>query len=327
MKDIALHINYLLLRHNWLTVMGLGAFICEYKAAFFDSDSNTWFPPCRRVRFIAGKFPEDNILLKSLLKKYDVTVRQGRELIDDFATNTLTEIQNSGFCEYSNFGRFHKTESGNIVFKSVESPEQTNSQLGYFPVDLKISEIGNLDQTQVEENRVDLAQKFNLEKNYYLPINKRFFRSVACIMLFVVLALSFVMPTEIAPQLDSIAIQQLPSSETLIKKTETQQTVAVVSEVKKTEPQIAEEKINTNANPEACKYHLIVGTFSNEAEARKYMSMQKDGDYQLILLPSKTLYRVACASSDRFDDLQQELNSSRLRTAYKDAWIWSSKRK
>lgn len=327
MKDIALHINYLLLRHNWLAVTGFGAFVCEYKAAFFDEESNTWFPPCRRVRFIAGKFPEDNILLKSLLKKYDVSVREAREMINSFADETISEIQLTGKCEYPGLGKFHKTDAGNIVFKSEEKPEQVNAQLGFEPIDLSSlsqtnSEIYSLPEED-DELTNELAGKFNVDKNYYLPINKQFFRSAACILLFVLMSLSFVVPTNVAPQIGFTAstkaqeIETPVSHESTAKPATSTQAAAVAT--------ITEDEIANN-DPADCKYHLIVGTFSNEAEARKYIAMQEGGEYELTLLPTKTLYRVACASSDRFDELQQELNSSRLRTNYKEAWIWSAKK-
>lgn len=317
-----------MLRHNWLSIAGLGAFVCEHKAAYFDAINNIWYPPCRRVRFIYGIFPEDNILLKSVIRKYNVSVKEGRSLINEFVGNTLAKIQVYGKCEHPGLGVFIKSDSGNILFKRFESPERIYSKLGYHPVD--ISQITHISEIEKEEKYVkndinhtsNITEKFNFEKNYYLPINKLFIKSAACILLFIAVALSFVVPTNVAPQI-KLAAQEKQSTEISYEVEDSSDSMS--SPVPKA---IEEAPLNNMDNirtpSEHYRYHLIVGTFRNEEEARRYMTMQEGGDYDLTLLPTKTLYRVACASSNHFEELQKELNSSKFKTNYKEAWIWIS---
>ncbi len=314
-----------MLRHNWVSVSDMGAFVCEHKSAYFDVASNVWYPPCRRIRFIFGKFPEDNILLKSVIRKHDVKVMQAKELINNFATNTISEINSTGKCEYPEFGIFYKSDSGNIIFKSVHSPEQNNYESGLETVDLNVlSNIGKSNKDPEVSSMITEPKelkKLDFEKNYYLPINKIFVKSVACIMLIIGLAWSFVVPTEITPLQNKTIIITKVSDDNNIKKNHKEDIInesGNESSVKK------DSSDRSDCIPEEYQYHLIVGTFHNKKEALKYISMNEHRDYKLTLLPTKTLYRVACASSDHKESLLQELNSSKFKTNYKEAWIWNA---
>lgn len=320
-----------MLRHNCVAVAEMGAFVCERKAAYFDENSRIWYPPFKRIRFISGNFPEDNILLKSVIRKFDVTVKEARSLIYDFATYTFTTVNATGICEYPGLGVFYKSDSGNIIFRSHKTPENEKFLSGYESINLNItsSDYSNSQEnvtTNLLQPESETISNYDFRKNYYVTINKIFIKSVACIILFILLALSFVLPTSTTPQSDTMLTVNKPSIQNSHKK----EKVMNVTTFDKILNNDLENKLANNSdsilklNPKNCQYHLIVGTFSKESEARKYVSLNEDKEYKLIILPTKTLYRVACASSNRRDELQQELNSSKLKTNYKEAWIWNS---
>ena len=132
-------------------------------------------------------------------------------------------------------------------------------------------------------------------------------------------SLSFVMPTEVKPDIQ-MAIAEISEDKSIIpQKVASLENMndTVVSEI------AVERKLDEEKNIENAKYHLIVGTFRSISEAENYINTLSVNTDELKCLPTKTLVRVACASSDNLEELKSRLNSKSFKAEYKEAWIWS----
>lgn len=322
MNELILHIEYLMLRYDWVVVPGLGSFVREHKPAFYDTHSRVWFPAREQISFVSGRFPEDNLLLISYCRKYGISLRVASELLRNDIEELKDAIRKQENVEFANFGTFFLSTSGNIVFRSVLTHEETNIMQGYFPV--AMDELENMDAARIEDIEKDIyseaeekgTQAFNFEKNYYFRVRKSFVRTAACFLLLILASLSFVVPTAVEPEFRAI--------DGLANVINDNYQIVTVPEI--TNDSVRTEELAQQATDEEkeAKYHLIVGTFRSVSEAEQYIKTLSVSADELRCLPTKTLVRVACASSDNIEELQSRLNSESFKAEYKEAWIWSN---
>ena len=60
--NLAAHIHYLLFRHDCVSLPGFGAFLVEYKEAFFDAEQLLYYPPRKVLSFNEKLQSNDGIL-------------------------------------------------------------------------------------------------------------------------------------------------------------------------------------------------------------------------------------------------------------------------
>ncbi len=322
MNELILHIEYLLLRHDWVVVPGLGSFVREHKPAFYDSASRIWFPAREQVSFVSGRFPEDKMLLISYCRKYGISRRNALELLNQDTEELKNAIRTVGRVEFPDFGIFILSTSGNIVFRSVFTHEENNLLRGLLPVsmyDLENNDIltvaKNVKEENIENEEV-VADSSSIRRNSFSKVRRSFFRTAACFMLLVIASLSFVVPTAVAPKIpmaEPVALAVAQSHDLAVEEVKSEDSKELKEEV------VPEEEKET-----ILKYHLIVGTFRNISEAEHYIKTRSINNDELRCLPTKTLVRVACASSDNIEELQTRLNSKSFKAEYKEAWIWSN---
>ena len=81
MDNLSLHIEYLLLRNEYVVIPGFGSFLNVWHPARYDEATGLYHPIEREVRFNSALTHDDGLLASSFSRKYQVNFQEGRELL------------------------------------------------------------------------------------------------------------------------------------------------------------------------------------------------------------------------------------------------------
>lgn len=338
MENLALHIEYLLLRHDCVVIPGLGAFINVCIAPSIDEITWMLTPPRHEIRFNAAMRDDDGLLAHSFARKYGVSHREGVEMVAREVSAVVSELNTDGEVTFGRLGVLSLEAEGRLRFYPISSLGKYESQLGYYAVSIRPKAAESADEAnsgkfisepKISEDMRKNVRHLNFEKNYYIPINKSFAKVAAClIVIFTVVFATFnpvndsrledkasVLPINAitpAKEIEKVAAKDIAASE---------DDVNAESANVKSDITTEEENVVLEAKNEAV-YHLIVGTFGNRKMADDYIAQHAGDGYRLQAIESKGLTRVSVMDSDNRQALQSELNTSKFRSQYPGAWIW-----
>lgn len=96
MNSIALHINYLLTRHDCVIVPGLGAFLNHYRHAGYDSASGEYLPPSVTVGFNPALDHNDWLLIDSVSRRGGISREAARNAVNEEVRALLCQLHEDG---------------------------------------------------------------------------------------------------------------------------------------------------------------------------------------------------------------------------------------
>lgn len=281
----------------------------------------------REVRFNSAVIHDDGLLTNSYARKHTLSYQEARTLLDSEIREIVSLIENDGEVTLGRLGSISLGNDDTLQFTPLYSAEQTSRELGFIPVKDRIETPVSSDD--VKSERVGLTLDF--DKNYYIPVNKFAVKVAASFIAVILVAISVLLPSSERKDEDRASVIPV---EAIIDSTSgsgnDEKSIVDFSDGKYTDDKSATmESDKTNGNSDCDysgnKFFLIVGTFSSESEAKRFITMNKDKESQLILVPSRTLFRVASATSDNKSELFKELNSDSFRSRYSEGWIWEKR--
>ena len=302
MERLALHIEYLLLRHDCVVVPGFGAFINVYHSALEDSETQCLQPMTTEVRFNSALKHNDGMLATSYARRERVSYAEGREMV----RVAVSDLR---------IGRIRTDNSGNLSFHPLLTPRRLSAALGYLPVKRHAPavEVAPAAATAVTETETaepvveNPIRKFDTDRNYYIPINKMF-------ALVAVLCLSLILPFTRDYHEDQASVVPVKAITTAVTKASQQ-----IQDEEQPAP-VAEPEAETAPQPKT--WHLVVGTFRSQDEADNFISSKNDSPYELHTVASKRMVRVVAISATDKETLLPELNSPEFQSAFPQAWIF-----
>lgn len=316
MEQLALHIEYLLLRHDCVILPGFGAFINARCAAHYDPFTDRWIPMTKEVRFNQAVNHDDGLVANSYARKYSLTFHEARTLLNSDIKELRYLIENDGEVSLGRLGYISAGDENTIRFSPFQTAEQTNRELGFVSVGTQL----NSQEFSDNANEKRAERSLDFDRNYYIPVNKTAAKVAASLLLVFIVAISALMPSSGRMEEDQASVVPVNA---LIDSA----AMPMVQEPKEVYESQDSVPGNDNLIPENSikKYYLIVGTFRSEREAQKYINLNNGEESDLILVPSKTLFRVASASSNDKSELITELNSDSFKSRYSEGWIWENK--
>jgi hypothetical protein len=323
MERLALHIEYLLLRHDCVVVPGFGAFINVYHSALEDSKTHGFQPMTTEVRFNSALKHNDGMLATSYARRERVSYAEGREMVRVAVSDLLDTLALEGEVSIGRIGRIRTDNSGNLSFHPLLTPNRLAAALGYLPVKrhAPVIEAAPAAATAVTETETaepvveNPVKKFDTDRNYYIPINKMFARMAASFAVVAVLCLSLILPFTRDYHEDQASVVPVKAITTAVTKA-SQQIQAVEQPAPAAEPEVQE------AAPQPKTWHLVVGTFRSQDEADNFISSKNDSPYELHTVASKRMVRVVAISATDKETLLPELNSPEFQSAFPQAWIF-----
>jgi hypothetical protein len=323
MERLALHIEYLLLRHDCVVVPGFGAFINVYHSALEDSKTHSFQPMTTEIRFNSALKHNDGMLATSYARRERVSYAEGREMVRVAVSDLLDTLALEGEVSIGRIGRIRTDNSGNLSFHPLLTTNRLAAALGYLPVkrNAPVIEAAPAAATAVTETETaepaveNPVKKFDTDRNYYIPINKMFARMAASFAVVAVLCLSLILPFTRDYHEDQASVVPVKAITTAVTKA-SQQIQAVEQPVPAAEPEVQE------AAPLPKTWHLVVGTFRSQDEADNFIFSKNDSPYELHTVASKRMVRVVAISATDKETLLPELNSPEFQSAFPQAWIF-----
>lgn len=333
MDRLALHIEYLLLRHDCVVVPGCGAFINVCHSALEDTDNGVMNPMTCEARFNPALSHDDGMLATSYARRERVSFAEGREMVRASISNLRDALALDGEVTIGRLGQLRMDSEQNISFHPITTPERAAAAMGFSAVRTGIK--ATVVQGAVQEGRlVDVEKtpvhRFDTTRNYYIPINKMFARMAASFLIVMIVALAAILPfgrNLNEDQASVIPVKAITQAVTNAATPETpSETVAVPEPAPASEP--ASSVPNTPSAVLATvptAWHIIVGAFYNQKDADTFIRMNSDKGYTLTTLVSGNLYMIsACSATDK-NPLLKELKASTLRQSFPEAWIFNSR--
>lgn len=334
MENLSLHIEYLLLRHDCVVVPRIGAFINIYQAPEFDTATGKITPMMREVRFNGAVRSDDGLLANSYARKYQISYREGAELLRQDIEMLRESILTDGETTLGHIGTLRMEEGGSLRFIPMRTAEQMARDLGFISVPFKSESIKeNKPQYKPEENLTPVVEEkenidknpvpvkvrnLDFERNYYIPVNKKGLRVAACLLglIFIILASIHLPQSDADKRIERASV--VPTEKII----DTARQVIRIDKEKQVPTVAVNHKDTLPAVADCDRYYLIVGTFVTSEEAESYKENNSRDGYELTVVPSRKMYRVSAKASLDKQELLDELNSDRFRNAYSEAWIW-----
>lgn len=306
MENLRLHIEKLLLAHDFVNVPSLGGFISQRKGAAIKDD--TLVPAHNEIGFNPQLSYNDGLLAQSYVKEEKVSFVQANSMIIAEVNEIRAYLDIWKRKDFSPLGSFYLSAEDDILFEPSQKHTPTNDSFGFtsffFPA-LNESDVQTATEEQnkpiefkkLQENSqktVEFTPSINNNEKEKSSIFK-FYTAVCAIAVFLIL-------------LFPVSIND---------KSFTQEAVFIP-----TSPSLAIPLEMTEEAEEICEpYHLIISSFLTQARALKFMKdAPKELDCRIIY--SENRFRIAVHSFEKELDCDNFLNTFTTQyPKYHDAWV------
>ncbi len=299
----------------------------RYKKAIYDEEREIIYPMRSEIHFNADITDDDGLLANSFCRKYGLSFSEASSTVKSQAVALRENLYQDGEITLGNLGILRVGGERNISFLPFSRKSDLSSRLGFLPISMNNAanlSLGTTETIPYSDNIRDKKKNncLDFEKNYYIPINKIFAKTAATFILIIIVALSLIFPTSDRMKEDRASVVPV---DTLIKEVVRNTTEhGSKTDSIKLQQSVTEKEMPTLNSKGA--YKLVVGTFTNEKEASKYIELMKGAGYELIDNPSGKMHRVSAYASDNSSELYAILNSKEFSQTFSQAWIWQDKR-
>lgn len=317
MQELILHIEYLLGRHDCVTLPGFGAFLATRRNARLADDEMA--AACTEICFNPAIGHDDGLLANSFARRLSLNYEEARIRVSEEIEALRSAIAEGGEVTVGRVGTLRSGAEGKLTFTPLRTPEATSASLGFptlrFPVLPKEEPAEAPAAAQVQEAPAD--RRFRTDRNYYIPVNKIFARTAACFALAVAVGLSlFIGASHSQNERQYASVVPV----TAVEKKIAEESAALRETILQTETAPAAHEAEAEAASPEDIYYLIVATFHSLADAQTFVGQK--GDSSLSIVTSGRMSRVAAGSSADKESLIGKMNSASFKAEYGDCWIW-----
>lgn len=351
MNILAEHIEYLLQRHDCVTLPGIGSFLVRYRPAHFDAaDPMLLLPPSREVVFNGELRDSDGLLERSVGRRNGVSFEAARRLVAEEAESLFHQLREFSSLTIGRIGELSVTPHGTISFAPGVISDWDNYYYGLRPVSLAV-----LAETAAQHTAPTATSRMNVlsapqtwQEEEPVETRSRVGRALlgvaASLAVIVTLALFFINPIKVSnePVKASLAPSEsvVESSETVSPNSDEVSPVdesdaamsemsassaisasSVASEIE-TPVEVTTFSTSIRESSEAAihisdndKYCVIIASFPEEEQARRYVA--ENSGRHLGVLNRDGKYRVYAATGATY----AEAEAAKSRTGSSDAWI------
>lgn len=265
MNELVTCIEYLLLHHNSVSIVGLGEFEAQEVESQYILEEGMLFPP-RRVVTFKNEWKEDNAdFLKSLSKILGITLAKAEQLLIEWIAEFHQQLEDNGYVDFGSIGTFQRQEEfdNSIMFlpseSGIASPE-------YYGLDAFIV------------SRIDVAQPNNKEvpgmlsvrkdnKNITISISKNVVNYVSTIAAAIIMFVFFSVPAENTLTTQDVQQCQMFFPENLITvQNKTAEHLEVASKITNANTTTVSEATTANGTSLSTTQAPALGTSSEKEE-------------------------------------------------------------
>lgn len=307
MENLRLHIEKLLIEHDFVNVPSLGGFVSQQKGA--DIQNDTLIPSHKVIGFNPQLSYNDGLLAQSYVKEEKVSFAQANSIIISEVNEIRAYLDIWKRKDFSPLGSFYLSAEDTILFEPSKKHTSTNDAFGFtsffFPA-LNASNIEPTNKTQSKPTGFKKLPVSSPKTVEFTPSTKnkekkkssifKFYATACAMAIFLLLFFPV-----------SINDKSLTQEALFIPTTTT---LAIPLEMLEQEDE------------EICEpYHLIISSFRTQARALRFLkNAPKELDCRIIY--SENRFRIAVHS------FEKELECDNFLTQfiaqhpkYRDAWV------
>lgn len=312
MFTIDQHIRYLLFRHNYVVIPGLGAFVVESFPASYDEVSGRFAPPWCALGFNADLNHNDAMLASSVARRRGVSQQAAQKIVANEVEMMRGEIENSGSLMLCGIGEL-KSENGAVIFEPAADAVSSWRYQG-LPVL----------QFDVPESAADSVKTLRVEFG-----RGRRWASIAASVA-VLLGIGFMASTPV--NVDNLHYAAISAPEvTKAHAVEIPAPVKVVKHITIMHPSdpdasakfvpaaaVAVDKGGQTMAP-VKNHYLIVASCSTRGEALRFIRRHSEDDLQIVAADGRFRVYISADNNRGVLELQKEGVAQR----YPGAWLFS----
>ena len=136
-KNVSLHIEYLLTRHDCVIVPGWGALVVQHTPAVFDAD-NGILPPRRWMSFNSHLTHNDGLLAHSIMQVEHCSYDAAMAIINKQVHAWRNELMEGATVKWDRIGSFVRQEQGTMLFAEEDQSVVNATMSLYEPLSLPL---------------------------------------------------------------------------------------------------------------------------------------------------------------------------------------------
>lgn len=340
MKELARHIEVLLLDNDCVIVPGLGGFVTHHIPARRVENEHKFLPPYRTLGFSPKMVLNDGLLVQSYMQAYDTTYPSALKLVEAKVEELKQLLQSDGKFQLHGIGTLFQNIKGDYTFTPLEAGALSPDLYGYGAFEmLTLQEL----EAQQEPKPAILQPaavadtEVQDDKAVVIRMNRRWITgsvAAACIALLIGMALMFPSP---GGDRKMAGFKPLMEWFNHINKQETVAKVEVKAEkpapkkttVKKATPKAEvaapQEKVETPVAVPAPKdyYTIVLASSIPMKNAEAYAKQMADKGFpEGRVLSNNNLNRVVYAQFESENQAITRLRKLRQEDmAFAEAWV------
>jgi len=130
--DITAFIRELLFGHDCVILPDFGGFVGNYTPARIDKDSDTFYPPVKKISFNRNLNHNDGLLVGRISSSAGINYGDARNMVDEFVASLHKKLERGEKVRFDKIGTFTNNEEGNVLF---EPDHDVNYHLGSYGLD------------------------------------------------------------------------------------------------------------------------------------------------------------------------------------------------
>jgi len=315
MTGIDRYISELLFHHDCVILPGFGGFITNYSGARIHPIKHNFYPPSRTVVFNANLRTSDGLLIDHISRSENISYQEATQWVNEFTVHCFDLLNSGNSLELKNIGSCRMGKENNIIFDPDLSANYLEDAFGlpsFVSPAIKRETVRQRLEKQLTPRPTAPSEKKNRNLAPVLGWVAGITIPVALAMVLYFTNPSFVdgmggsyasfVPTVKFSKAEDKSISSADEKSTLPKFRVIPEKVAETAVI------IAEQTPEQEPKPEAKavevhvlkKYQIVVGAFSSEANASKYVSELKNKDFDAAVVGNSRngLIRVGINGSD-----------------------------
>lgn len=340
MMNIDRHISELLFDHDCVILPGFGGFLTNYSGARIHPIKHNFQPPARTVVFNANLTTNDGLLANHISRKQDITYQKASTLVKQYAESCLKDLSEGKTLHLRNIGSCKMGRESNIIFEPDESANFLDDAFGlpsFVSPAIKRETVRKRLEEQLTPRPVAPSQK--RKRNLRPAIGW----AAALVIPITTAALLYFFNPGILDSQNTSYTSMIPffkfhSGETVKTPGTFNKDAEYASFKVLPEPVVEDEAVSetlpeAEATPEVIpdatpvvtklkKYQIVVGAFSKERNADKYVTKLQGKSYDAAIIgkSSSGLFRVSISGFDGQSDALSMLDKVR-REENPSAWL------
>lgn len=306
MNTLALHIEYLLLRHDCVIVPGLGAFLVHRDEARLE-DGRRLLPPVRSLGFNSELTLNDGLLAGSVARRDSITYEAARQRVSQCVESFVYQLRESGTVPVGRLGTLsYSPGTTGYIFEPAEDNFIANLPcLGLEPLTL----------APLAEPAADETQEHVVSRPRF---RAGFMARVAASVVLLCVTVSIVIATSGLSLGGRTAMASIGSA--LTSKSAAEPDIAsdipmsrdIVLNIALPEPEPVPVAADTS-RPD--RYLLVVGSFPTEKAAVRFI----DGRDGLSAIAMDGNYRIYAATAGTIGEAREKARE--LSSVYPSVWV------